>query len=146
MKYCIILLSFFMVSVVSAQDLETEIRPEVRQKIEKYRVGYFTTALNLTDKEASVFWPIYNKYSEVKMALFRSSKPPRPDELTGKSEAEINRLLDNYIAQKEQLLNAEKTMLTSLKGKLPAHKILSIPRVQRNFLKEMLQKIREQKH
>ena len=61
MKYCIILLSFFMVSVVSAQDLETEIRPEVRQKIEKYRVGYFTTALNLTDKEASVFWPIYNK-------------------------------------------------------------------------------------
>src|SRR5450759_748231 len=32
------------------------------EKLKNYKIGFFTTKLNLTSEEAEKFWPVYNEY------------------------------------------------------------------------------------
>lgn len=40
-----------------------------REKLDAYRIGFFTKKLGLTSGEAEKFWPVYNDYQKQKNAL-----------------------------------------------------------------------------
>lgn len=40
-----------------------------REKLNAYKIGFFTKKLSLTSSEAQKFWPVYNEYQEEKIKL-----------------------------------------------------------------------------
>ena len=37
-----------------------------RERLEAYKIGFFTKRLSLTAQEAEKFWPVYNEYQELR--------------------------------------------------------------------------------
>lgn len=54
------------------QNTENDLRPGKLYKSEK--IGFFTEKMNLSEKEAQKFWPIYNTYSRKRDSLWRAQR------------------------------------------------------------------------
>ena len=55
----IVIILLLPLTVISAQNAN-------RERLEAYRIGFFTKKLSLTSGEAEKFWPIYNYYHKQK--------------------------------------------------------------------------------
>lgn len=53
----IFLLMILMFPIISLDAQNTNL-----EKLNNYRIGFFTKKLNLTSQEAEKFWPVYNEY------------------------------------------------------------------------------------
>jgi hypothetical protein len=60
----ILILAFLTIMVGKSQNTP-------REKLDAYRVGFFTKKMNLTSEEAEKFWPAYNDYQKKKNELQR---------------------------------------------------------------------------
>jgi len=60
----ILILALLTIMVGKAQNT-------TREKLEAYRVGFFTKKMNLTSEEAEKFWPAFNDYQKKKNELQR---------------------------------------------------------------------------
>ena len=58
----IFVIMIFPVNWLSAQNPNLE-------KLNSYKIGFFTKKLNLTSAEAEKFWPVYNEYQKQKNTL-----------------------------------------------------------------------------
>ena len=67
MKKILICLTIFICTQVVAQETSKN------EKIEAMKVGFITNKLELSAKEAQLFWPLYNEYNQ-KMDKLRNSK------------------------------------------------------------------------
>jgi hypothetical protein len=56
------LLAIFCTVNISAQNAN-------RERLEAYKIAFFTKRLNLTPGEAQKFWPLYNEYQETKTRI-----------------------------------------------------------------------------
>lgn len=56
------LLAIFCTVNISAQNAN-------RERLEAYKIAFFTKRLNLTPGEAEKFWPLYNEYQETKTKI-----------------------------------------------------------------------------
>lgn len=65
MKRTILVLAFsvFVILTASPQNNAN------REKLNAYKIGFFTKKLNLTSSEAQKFWPVYNEYQAEKIKL-----------------------------------------------------------------------------
>ncbi len=53
----LIILSTFCAMNIMAQNAN-------RQRLDNYKIAFFTKRLNLTSQEAEKFWPVYNEYQD----------------------------------------------------------------------------------
>jgi hypothetical protein len=53
------MLAIFCTSKIPAQNTN-------RQRLDAYKIAFFTKRLNLTSQEAEKFWPVYNEYQDNK--------------------------------------------------------------------------------
>jgi hypothetical protein len=58
----IIIISFFTIMKLNAQNPNLE-------KLNAYKIAFFTRKLNLTSQEAEKFWPVYNEFQEKRNAI-----------------------------------------------------------------------------
>lgn len=86
-----------------------------KQKMQSEKIAFITTEVGLTPEEAQNFWPVYNEMDKVKdeamKEVFKAYRAMETAIKEGKSEKEINALLDKYLAaQKQQRDLDEKTV------------------------------------
>ena len=117
------------------------------EKIEAFKVTFFTQKLGLSVDEAKVFWPIYNDYQREqntlrkahmqKMISFRKVKDI--DEMT---DAEVQSLIYNDFDFKQKDLYIEKKYYNKLKSSLPIKIVGKFYRAQEAFKRELLNQFR----
>ncbi len=117
------------------------------EKIEAFKVTFFTQKLGLSVDEAKIFWPIYNDYQREQNALrkehmqkmisFRKVKDI--DEMT---DAEVQSLIYNDFDFKQRDLNVEKKYYNKLKASLPIKIVGKFYRAQEAFKRELLNQFR----
>jgi hypothetical protein len=117
------------------------------EKIESFKVTFFTQKLGLSVDEAKIFWPIYNDYQREQNALrkehmqkmisFRKVKDI--DEMT---DAEVQSLIYNDFDFKQRGLNVEKKYYNKLKASLPIKIVGKFYRAQEAFKRELLNQFR----
>ena len=86
-----------------------------KQKMQSEKIAFITTEVGLTPEEAQNFWPVYNELDKEKdnamREVFKAYRALDAAIKEGKSEKEINALLDKYLAaQKQQRELDEKTV------------------------------------
>ena len=118
-------------------------RAEVKQRVEQYRVKFFTEQLQLSDKESKDFWPLFNEYEAKKKAL--RGKYPRGAKPELLSDAELEDYVLDHLDREQKQLDLKKDFYRQIRGVLPIRKVAMIPRTEQQFKKEVLREIRQRR-
>ncbi len=131
--------------------LQEALLAQSQEQIEKFneeRKAYFTEKLELSDSEAKAFWPLYDDFQNRKMKLVEDERNTwmyahkNADNL---SDKEILETLEKgfTLKDKQQELEREYYQDKFLKA-LPAKKVLKLGKVEWDFRRYLLRKLREE--
>ena len=105
-----------------------------KQKMMSEKIAFLTAEMDLTPEEAQAFWPVYNevnkKNDEAMHKVFSAFKALEQALNDGKSEKEIQHLLDEYL----KALDAQKESGNAAAEKY--RKVLSAEKVARLYVGE----------
>ncbi len=113
------------------------------EKIKAEKVGYITDELDLTVKEAQVFWPLYNEFDAKITELFKEER-----KLFREMKKNIETLSDDDLISKTDrliMINKEKSDLEveyheKYKEVLPAKKVALLYKAEKEFRKHLMHK------
>ena len=144
MKQTITTLLFFVLAsqIAFAQSTsKEEAKEEAREKIEALRKAYITDKLELTEKEAEEFWPIYTSYKrEEKVLVYALKKQKR--NLKEMSDAEADAFIENVLETEQKRLNLKRKYYAKIKTTIPSKKILRLERAERSFRAEVMKRMK----
>lgn len=110
------------------------------EKLQAQKIAFFTMKMDLTPEEAQNFWPLYNEFSDKKMAR-RNGRKERPN-LHDISDADANKMIDEYIENKQNELDLNKEYIVKFKSVIPPQKVMMVFMLERKFKEEMLNDVR----
>jgi len=122
-----------------------------QEQIDKFneeRKTYFTEELELTDAESKAFWPLYEDFQNRKMKLVEdemNSFKYANKNIDNLTESEIKTTLEKIYRLKEEQLQLEKEYYqVKFYKALPAKKVLKLGKVEWDFRRHLLHKLREE--
>ena len=146
-----------IVAITSATSSYSQIGNKIDvDRVKSHKIAFITNQLNLTAKEAEVFWPIYNAHEKL-MSQYRRDEinamkmvvknPERPylskknfDNISEDEAKKIYRIvtdLRNKTHQEKQNYMSKLTTILSYK------KILKLQASEREFRKELFRKLKQ---
>jgi hypothetical protein len=121
---------------------------EQKEKFNKEREAYYNEKLELTDQEINAFWPIYNDFYNRKMKLAEDERNTfmyAHNNANNLSDEEINNNLQKIRDLKEQQIRLENEYYQDKFSEvLPPKKVLRLYKVEWDFRRHLLKKLREQ--
>ncbi|MES2410804.1 MAG: sensor of ECF-type sigma factor [Bacteroidota bacterium] len=141
-----ILIAFISVTAI-AQD--GPIRKK-KEQVKALKVAFITDELALTPDEAAKFWPLFNafedKQKEIRQQKLKGYFGRMDDDSFDKlSDKEALTLLNQMENSEDELHQAKKKFVTSLKGVISPLKILKLKKAEENFNRKLLQQYRDKK-
>ena len=121
------------------------------EKIEAFKVTFFTQKLGLSVDEAKVFWPIYNDYQREQNTLRKAHMQKmisfrKIAEIENLSDTQVQNLINNELNFKQRDLDIEKKYYGKLKSSLPIKTIGKYYRAQETFKRELLNRYKDGRH
>lgn len=117
-------------------------------KVEALKIAFLTNKLELTSKEAQLFWPLYNEYNS-KMEKLRKTKKSDFDELKNKgenlSDKELETFMNEVFATRQKELDLQKEYYEKYSKVLSMKKVALLYQAENQFKRELLRKIKEKK-
>ncbi|MCH2196853.1 hypothetical protein [Kordia sp.] len=141
-KYITILLVCFGLFTATAQ------RGGGKEKIKKLKIAYFTENLDLSEKEAQQFWPVYNAYDdknhELRVAGLNKIKKEVSSN-TNISEKEASDILDRIQSIEKQVYENRVDLVNKLRKFLPATKIIRLKKAEHEFNRKLMKQFRKRR-
>ncbi len=121
---------------------------QARERMESYKIAFFTQRLNLTPAEATRFWPLYNELQAKRTAIqtervqLNRRVNQQPDKL---GDEELLAICDKLVG-----LEAKETELTLLfheqiKKALPPIKVFRFYRAEEQFKTMLLKQLQDRR-
>lgn len=120
-----------------------------RERIEAVRTRFFTRQMQLTPKEARLFWPLYDEYLAKQEALRGQRSewtPESPEAFDSMTDDEINAMIDARMQQAETALQDRKKLISDLREVLPPRKVALFLRAEHRFTMELRQRVQERRN
>lgn len=136
----LIILSLFMTSLLFAQPGENW--EKGKDRVESLKIAFITKELALTPQESQAFWPVYNQHQEKEKAR---RKEMRPEKMEGISEDQARVILDEMMSNIDAEASLKKEFLQQLRPILPAHKIIRLPHIEREFKAKLMKEVRDRR-
>lgn len=115
-----------------------------KEKIKALKIAHITEQLDLTEKEAQVFWPIYNANSEIQNKLREeSSKRRKEKKAEDLTETEAKELLLFAMKNEKEKQELQAKYINNLLTVLPAKKVIALMRADRSFRKKMIEEFKQ---
>jgi len=139
--FVLIALMIISVPVVSAQNPN-------RERLDSYKIAFFTQRLKLTPSEAEKFWPLYNDFQEKKskiqlerVALYRKFN----QEAVTLSDKEMTVMGDKLIEL--EVLESEHSMKFHqyIKEVLPPAKVLRFYQAENQYKMQLLNELQDRR-
>jgi Spy/CpxP family protein refolding chaperone len=133
-----------MLFCISASFAQGDRHKEKMEQVKSLKVAFITNELNLTSDEATKFWPLYNAFEDKQRELRKQKIGRYVDrrdnaELDKMTDKEAAALLSQMEDNEEELYQLRKKFVTSLKGVLPAVKIIKLKKAEDDFNRKLLQ-------
>ena len=135
----LILMSF---STIYAQ--QGNFRAERQERIEAYRVAFFTEKLQLSPEESKRFWPLFNQF-ETRQDGLREKYDLKGKRLELLSDAEVKDHILNQLEMEDEMVKLRKDYMMRFMEVLPIRKVAMLQWVDREFKKELRKEIRERR-
>ncbi len=122
---------------------------ERRAEVEKRKVAYLATELDLSIEEAQKFWPVYNEFNASRSALYaevkEARKETRASDQKSLSAAELDAQMTERFARGRKMIDLEERYYEQFKQVLSTEKLQLFYDSEQQFRREMMRGLREQK-
>lgn len=149
MKKIIISLAIALLACAAAgaqQPAQKKGNHDWHQKIESEKIAYYTQAIDLTPEEAKVFWPVYDSIEKEQFTLQKAERKAffalQEALKTGKSEAEIDALLKDYLKAGDANMDLHAKNVAKYQAVLPAAKVAKFFMAKENFRRQMFSSLK----
>lgn len=122
-----------------------------KDRIKAYRTAYITQELDLSSKEAEIFWPVYNEYDKkifsLRVEQMRKERS-RIRDLGGPemlSDEEASKTLNKMLASEKEITKTRDEMYKALSKILTPTKLLKLYHAEMNFNKRLLSEFKKGK-
>ncbi len=123
-------------------------RLERMERLESYKIAFFTKRLNLSPEEAEKFWPVYNDYQEQKNLIQKEKadiiRNFNQNE-TSLTDNELNKLGDKLIATITQESSLASDFHKKLKEVLPPAKVIRLYQAENQYRMQLLNELQERR-
>ena len=126
---------------MKAQEEDKDARHE---RIKALKVAFFTQELDLTEKKAEKFWPIYNKYEREKYELHKREHIDL-ENVECMSEAESEDLLNEFLSVESEEYKIKKQLFRDLKQIISAKEIIKLHKLEDEFHKKLIKEYRSKR-
>jgi hypothetical protein len=146
-----ILLGFCMLAVFPSYGRDQDkpnkrTREEKEAQIKELRVKYFNEKLALTETEQKSFWPLFDEYKAKDKALRDSfQKKYRKNEVVFMDDKKAEEYLNALLKLKDDENALYRDYIGRFKKILPIKKVAMLPMLEKEFKKEILQKMMHHK-
>lgn len=141
MKRILFLPLFVLLTGLSAIAQPGENGPR-KEKMEAFRIAFFTEKLNLSSEEAKAFWPIMDEFRDARQKLHEQYGSNK--DVDSMSDAEVEQFIIRSVEQDQRELDLKKDLIGKMRKVLPARKVARLQGIEREFKEELLKKIRNQ--
>jgi paraquat-inducible protein B len=114
------------------------------EKLNSYKIGFFTKKLNLTSAEAEKFWPVYNEYQKQKnqIQLDRISLIRNFNQNEGNlSDSQMTEIGDKLVSAITQESALAVSFHKKLKEVLPPEKVIRFYQAENQFKAQLLNEL-----
>lgn len=121
-----------------------------KDQIKTLKVAFITNELDLTPDEAAKFWPLFNAFEDKQQEIRQQKLKGYLDRMNGDSfdklsDKEATTLLNQMESSEDELYQAKKKFVASLKTVISPLKILKLKKAEENFNRKLLQQYRDRK-
>ena len=113
-----------------------------KEKIEAYKIGFFTEKLQLTPEESRDFWPLYNQFEDEQEEL-KDKYGLRGKKLDLMTDSEVEDFVDGQVQMAEDQAKMRRDYVERFKEILPIRKVAKLQQVNREFKQALLKRMRE---
>jgi hypothetical protein len=135
------ILATFCAMNISAQNAN-------RQRLDAYKIAFFTKRLNLTSKEAEKFWPVYNEYQDnknkIQLERQELNKYFNQNELN-MSEREMIEAGDKLITLEVREAALAQEFHNKIKTVLSPVKVLRLYQAENQYRLQLLKELQERR-
>ena len=122
-----------------------------KEQLKSLKVAFITNELSLTSEEAARFWPLYNAYEEKQQDIRKEKLKGYLDRMDQESfdnlsDKEAATILTSMENSEDELHQAKKKFIASLKGVISPLKILKLKKAEENFNRKLLQQYRNKRN
>ena len=111
----------------------------ISDKIKTERIGFITSALDLSPNEAQTFWPIYNEYdakrSELKKEMLKLRR--RTNNLSAEES------ITNYLTLRRKQVDLDEDYINEFRSILTADKVYELIKVEERFKMHLIDKVKK---
>ena len=109
------------------------------------KIAFLTVETGITPEEAQTFWPVYNeinkKKDEAMHNVFKTYKNLEDALKAGKSEKEIERLMEDYIEALETQKEIDSEAVEKYRKVLPVEKVAKLYIGEEKFRRQHIRKL-----
>lgn len=118
-----------------------------RDKIKTLKIAYITEKLNLSEKEAQKFWPIYNDFEEENAKLRREGYEIRKKiNIESMSDDDAKQLLKEIRANETKRQTLENDFTDKLTSAISAKKVILLHKIEDDFKRKMFEEFKKRKN
>ena len=134
----------FLLAIIMFPVLRTVAQNPNMEKLNNYKIGFFTKKLNLTSGEAEKFWPVYNEYQGqknlIQMEKMKLNRNFNQNE-SSLTDKQMEDMGDKYVDCLVQETNLAVAFHKKLKEVLPPVKIILYYQAENQYKVQLLNEL-----
>lgn len=141
-------LIFFVSILLLISNLKSEAQDTNLEKLNNYKIGFFTKKLDLTSEEAVKFWPVYNEFQSQRNSIqLEKMKLNRNFNQNGSSlsDKQLSEMGDKYVDLLVQESNLSVEFHKKLKDVLPPAKVIRYYQAETQYKIQLLNELQNVK-
>ena len=116
-----------------------------RDKLNAYKIAFFTRKLNLSPAEAEKFWPVYNEFQNQKTLIQQDRMSIMKDFNLNEStlnDKQLDEMADKLVADMVKESNLAVTFNKKIKEVLAPAKVIKLYQAENQFKAELLSELK----
>jgi hypothetical protein len=131
----------FAMAVVAQPGPRAEQRQE---KMEAFKIAFFTEKLQLTPDESKAFWPLFNQFENERDAL-KDRYDLDNQKLELMSDKDVEAAVMQHFEMEEQLVKLRRDYVRRFMEVLPVRKVALLQRIDTEFKRALLEEIKKRR-
>ncbi|WP_338359441.1 hypothetical protein [Yeosuana marina] len=117
-----------------------------RDKIKTLKIAFITEKLNLTEKEAQAFWPVYNSFEDEYMKLRRQSYEKRKNiDFQNITDKDAEALLNEIRVIEKKKYTLKENYMNDLLKVISPKKIILLNKVEDDFKHKIFEEFKNRR-
>ena len=138
--------SIFIVLLLVSLNVEAQSH---RERIKALKVSFLTERLDLTEKEAQKFWPVYNEFeknsSKIKYIKIKNIRMEIKETFDTMSEDRARELIEKYNEAENSLHQLWVEFSNKLTDMIPPKKIILLKIAEEDFKRKMIDEFKKRR-